>query len=459
MAAECRLTPCYHAAMEYRQDVSVADAIRMVVAEAPPPVSESRTAAASLSRVLLEDVASRVDHPNADDSALDGYACRFEDTTDASAERPVRLRLRAEAPAGRPWAGRLEPGEAVRIGTGGVVPEGADAIVPVEDTRSSSTGSGGDSVPAEDAFASEPSFRTEALAEAEDPFLAVNEYVLVHAPAQRGAVRRRAQDLRAGEPYLRSGRTLDAASIGLIVAMGHETVRVARRPRVAIVTTGDEVVAPGRPLGRGQVYGSNGPAVAAMVRAAGAEVVSQQHARDDVTELTRTLAAAGDVDLIVTSGGVSMGRRDVVRDVMLETGEVAFWKVRVRPGGPTLFGRYRGVPLLGLPGNPVSSMVTFLLFGRPFLDAASGADTLAPYHQRVRATALTPFTATASKEVLARARLAEDRAGRTVHGFANQSSGVLRSMAEANALVLTPVGTAVRPGDEVDVIELGRYLR
>jgi molybdopterin molybdotransferase len=447
--------------MGFRQDVSVADAIRMVVAAAPAPQAERLAVAAAFGRVLLEDVLSLVDHPNADDSALDGYACRFEDTRDASAERPVRLRLRADAPAGKPWGGRLDPGEAVRIGTGGVVPDGADAIVGVEDTRlepASSPANGG-SLDTGSATRSTYDRTPEPLAEAADPFESEHVFVLVHAPAHRDAVRPRAQDLREGETYLRRGARLNSAAVGLVVAMGHDTVRVARRPRVAIVTTGDEVVEPGKPLRRGQVYGSNGIAVAAMARAAGAEVVSLQHAHDDVTELEQALTAAGDVDLLVTSGGVSMGARDVVRDLMLEAGEVAFWKVRVRPGGPTLFGRYRGVPLLGLPGNPVSSMVTFLLFGRPFLDTAGGVDAMPPYHQRVRATALTPFRAPASKEVLARARLAEDRAGRTVHGLANQSSGVLRSMAEANALVLTPAGTTVRPGDEVDVIELTRYLR
>ncbi|MFO7544218.1 MAG: molybdopterin molybdotransferase MoeA [Trueperaceae bacterium] len=447
--------------MEFRQDVSVADAIRMVVAAAPTPRTERLTVATALGRVLLEDVLSLVDHPNADDSALDGYACRFEDTREASTELPVRLRLRADAPAGKPWSGRLEPGEAVRIGTGGVVPDGADAVVGVEDTRLEHGAYAANGVALDAGAVARPTRdRTaEPLAEADDPFESERVFVLVHAPAHRSAVRPRAQDLREGEPYLRRGTSLNAAAVGLVVAMGHGTVRVARRPRVAIVTTGDEVVKPGKPLRRGQVYGSNGVAVAAMARAAGAEVVSLQHAHDDVTELAQALSAAGDVDLLVTSGGVSMGPRDVVRDLMLDAGEIAFWKVRVRPGGPTLFGRYRGVPLLGLPGNPVSSMVTFLLFGRPFLDTASGADAMPPYHQRVRATALTPFVATASKEVLARARMAEDRAGRTVHGFANQSSGVLRSMAEANALVLTPAGMAVRPGDEVDVIELTRYLR
>lgn len=447
--------------MGFRQEVSVADAIRMVVAAAPSPQEERLPVATALGRVLLEDVLSLVDHPNADDSALDGYACRFEDTRDASADRPVRLRLLADAPAGKPWNGRLSPGEAVRIGTGGVVPDGADAIVGVEDTHLEAAPLSADVRVLDDGASSGPvDDRTpEPLAEADDPFASERVFVHVHAPAHRDAVRRRAQDLREGERYLRRGSLLNAAALGLIVAMGHATVRVARRPRVAIVTTGDEVVQPGTPLRRGQVYGSNGVAVAAMARAAGAEVVAFQHTHDDIPELAQALTAAGEVDLLVTSGGVSMGPRDVVRDLMLETGEVAFWKVRVRPGGPTLFGRYRGVPLLGLPGNPVSSMVTFLLFGRPFLDAASGADAMPPYHRRVRATALTPFTAPASKDVLARARLAEDRAGRTVHGFANQSSGVLRSMAEANALVLTPAGTTVRPGDEVDVIELTRYLR
>ncbi len=413
--------------MANQQNVSVAEAIAMTTSAAPAPVAETVLLADALGRVLLADLASLADHPNADDSALDGFACRVDDTLTASTERPVRLRLRADALAGRPWQGRIGAGEAVRIATGGVVPEGANAVVAVEDSRLEADGDG--------------------------------DVVVVLAPAQPGAVRPAAQDLRSGNVYLRRGRVLDAGALGLAAAMGHASVPVARRPRVALVTTGDEVVAPGEALDRGEVYGANGESVGAMVRAAGAEVVTVRHVKDDVAALAAALAEVGEVDLLVTSGAVSMGPRDIVRDLMQRHGEIVFWKVRVRPGGPTLFGRYRGVPLLGLPGNPVSSMVTFLLFGRPFLDAASGADVVAPYYRRVHATATTRFAAAPSKEVLARAHLVDAETGREATGYANQSSGVLRSMAEANALALVPAGVSIEAGEAVGVIELERFLR
>jgi len=317
--------------------------------------------------------------------------------------------------------------QAVRIATGAVVPAGADAVVGVENAVPSAEG----------------------------------ERVLLDAPASPEAVRRRARDLATGHTYLTRGRVLDAATVGLAAAMGHAEVTVARRPRVALLLTGDELVAPGADLARGEVYDANGPALAALTAASGAELAAVQHVRDDDGALEAAierLTEPGGIDLVVTSGGVSRGERDVVRDLMARRGELTFWRVMVRPGGPTMFGHVAGVPVLGLPGNPVSSIVTFMLFARAYLDTALGRSAPLPYSDRRPAVADGVFVAGA-KEMLHRASLVTR--GPTLHvaPFDDQSSAVLRSLSESTALVVTPPHHSYAPGDTVEVIELAPHLR
>ncbi|MEJ2290088.1 MAG: molybdopterin molybdotransferase MoeA [Deinococcales bacterium] len=412
--------------MDVVSGIAPSEAIDIVRRERPSLGDERVALDDALGRVLAEDLASRCDHPGVDNSALDGYACRVKDTEGASTAAPVRLRLVGEAPAGRPYQGRVGPGEAVRIFTGAAVPDGADGIVPVEASR-------------------EP-----------DEAAAVVELL---QPARASDIRRRAQDLEDGRVYLARGRRLDAAALGLAAGMGHGTVPVVRRPRVALLTTGDEVVDPGRPLERGQVYDSNGASLMALGRAAGAEMVRLPRVGDDAAALEEALGRAGRVDLLLTSGGVSMGRYDLVRDLLFDKGAVHFWKVAMKPGGPALFGRLGDLPVLGLPGNPVSSMVVFLVLGRSFLDAALGRNDPLPYRDRRQARASTRFAAASAKESLPRARLSRDDAGLHAAALPNQSSGVLRSMTEADALAVVPPGTDVAVGDLVDVIPLAGHLR
>jgi len=412
--------------MDVPSGIAPSEAIDIVRQKLPGLGSERVGLDDALNRVLAEDLASRCDHPGVDNSALDGYACRVEDTATASADAPARLRLVGEAPAGRPFRGRVGAGEAVRIFTGAALPDGADGIVPVEASR-------------------EPAGN--------------DAWVEVARPARASDVRRRAQDLEDGRVYLTRGRRLDAAALGLAAGMGHATVPVVRRPRVAVLTTGDEVVDPGRPLERGQVYDSNGASLMALGRAAGAEMVRLPRVGDDAGALEAALHEAGHVDLLLTSGGVSMGRYDRVRDLLFEKGEVRFWKVAMKPGGPALFGRLGELPVLGLPGNPVSSMVVFLVLGRSFLDAALGRSDPPPYLDRLTARASTPFAGTARKESLPRARLSRDDTGLHAAALPNQSSGVLRSMTEADALAVVPAGTDVAVGNLLEVIPLGKHLR
>lgn len=409
-----------------RFDLSLEEAIALCAAAARPTGTERVLLSAAHGRVLAEDLASLRDRPEGDDSSLDGYALNRADVAHATPSAAVVLELIGEAQAGRPFAGSVASGQAVRIATGGLMPDGTDAVVGVEH--------------ADDDGAS----------------------VRVTAAAAPDGVRPRGQDLRASEVYLRAGRRLDAASLALAAAMGHARPLVARRPRVVVVATGDELRPPGAALTPGQLYESNAHGLAALLTMGGADVSLLPQVADDAVELAGAVQEAlgtGGADLIVSSGGVSRGPRDVVRDLLSGGGELVFWRVLVRPAGPTMLARYRGVPWLGLPGNPVSSLVGCLLFALPILQTASGDSAPYPFHLRARAAVGSRFAA-GHKQMLQRARLVRDGVTLRVTRFENQSSGVLRSLVESDALVVVPPDTVLDPerGDTAEVIELARFL-
>ncbi len=397
-----------------RTNLSVEEALEAVLALATgEPAVEEVALRDALGRVLAQDLAALADHPSADDSAVDGYACRVADTLGASPEAPVRLRLIGEAPAGRPFAGEVGPGEAVAIYTGAPIPRGADGVVRVEDTRRE------------------------------------GEYVLLLAPASPKDIRPQGDDLRRGEVYLRQGDLLTPGRLGLAAAMGYPRLPVYARPRVGILSTGDEVVEPGEALPPGGVYNSNAYSLLGLVREAGGEAVLLGKVDDRPEALLRRLEEALPLDLILTSGGVSMGAYDVVRQVLEERGEVVFWRVRQQPGGPLLLARLGGVPLLGLPGNPVSAMVTFFLYGRPFLFRLLRRTE--PPYLRMEAEVETPFKGAKGKTVFRRGVL-RYQGGWRVASTGNQSSAVLRSMAFGNALVVVPPDQDLSPGAWAEVI-------
>lgn len=291
----------------------------------------------ALGRVLADGAVSSEYLPPFANSAMDGYAVRSSDAHGASEATPRRLRLVGEVPAGSVYAGIVGAGEAVRILTGAPLPDGADAVLQQELTEA---GEGWVSLRAE-------------------------------APAGNN-VRYPGEDVQPGDLLAPAGTELGPAEIALLAALGVHPVRVTRRPRVAILSTGDELAAIGEPLRPGQIRESNGPYLAAAVRRAGGEPVPLGVARDRVEEIHAKLNAARDADLILTSGGVSVGDYDLVKQILGEQGDIQFWRVRMRPGKPVAFGRLGDTPLLGLPGNPVSAAVTFELFGRPAIRTMLG---------------------------------------------------------------------------------------
>jgi len=367
----------------------------------------------ALGLVLAEPVVAEADVPPFRNSAMDGYAVRAGDTAGAAFDRPVRLRVVGQIAAGQAVDLALKPGTAARIMNGAAVPRGADAVVRFAETDEGSEGRAG-------------------------PEEAERGAVAIHRPAKLGDnVREAGEDLRAGEAVLAAGTRLRPAEIGLLAATNRATAPVHRRPRVAILSTGDEVVEVGPPLRSGQIRNSNGWTLAAMARQWGAVPVPLGIARDTVADLSAKLAAARDADLIVTSGGVSLGDFDLVKDVLRAEGEVAIWQVRMKPGKPLAFGRVGGRPLLGLPGNPVAAAVSFLLFGRPAILKMLGRRDLAP--PSVDATLLEPLDNRGQRRHYVRARVERGVDGAlTARTAGEQGAGVLSSLARANGLLVVP---------------------
>ncbi|MFC4427978.1 gephyrin-like molybdotransferase Glp [Deinococcus navajonensis] len=387
--------------------VDVAQAQALLRAHLPPPATETVALAAGLGRTLATALSARVSHPSATESALDGVACRAADTVSATVSTPVALRVVGESRAGQPFQDTVGAGECVRIYTGAPMPPGTDAICPVEQLT--------DQGP---------------------------HQVALRRPARPEDVRHEGNDFQAGEEVLPGGLRLSPARLALAAALGHAEVPVRRALRVALLSTGDEVVAPGSPLVRGQVYDSNSVGLQAMLRECGCEVQVLAHVPDSPHALETALAQAGGADLLLTTGGVSMGKYDLLRDLLIEQGQVAFWKVRMRPGGPAILGRWQNLPVFGLPGNPVSSLVVFQVIVRPVLTG----QPVSP----LRLRAASAFRTLPDKTAFWRGVVE----GGTVRDYGAQGSGRLRSLSEANALVVVPEGQEVEVGDEVEVLLL-----
>jgi molybdopterin molybdotransferase len=413
--------------------ISVEEALERILAYVSVMEPVEQPLLDSLGQVVAEDVVSDIDIPPHDNTSMDGYAVRAGDTAGASPERPIPLKVTGELAAGYLFEGTVEPGAAVRIMTGAPMPAGADAVVPFEETD-------------------EPEGRAFGSFAKSRPTVGV-----LKAAAPGANVRYRGEDVRRGQLILSKGAVLHPAQLGVLASLGKATVRVHRRPTVAILSTGDEVQQPGTPLRPGQIYDSNAYSIAAMVREAGGVPRQLGIAKDTVEELTARIREGLDCDMLVTSAGVSRGDYDVVKDVLAKEGEVAFWTVRMRPGKPLAFGAFpsgdRRVPHIGLPGNPVSSMVSFELFGRPAIFKMLGrSDWQRP---AVRAVAEEPITNPDSRRVYARA-IVTKRDGRYYATLTGpQGSGILTSMAVANALAIVPEEVAVvQAGEEVDAILL-----
>lgn len=444
--------------------ITVDDAVARIMAALSPLQEHQRVPLLeAMGRVLVEDIPADIDIPPFDNSAMDGYAVQAADVATATSERPVSLRVLGEIAAGRVATGALGPGQAYRILTGAPIPAGADAVVPYEDTDGQ--GFGGWSGAAGAALAAE------------------ERQVQVYRSVERGDnLRRAGEDQKKGEVVIRSGTVVRPAEVGVLASLGRTQAWVYRRPRVAVLSTGDEVVPVDQPLRPGQIRNANSWSLLALISHYGGSPIPLGIAPDRPEAVRAGLLAgvAAGADLLLTSGGVSMGDYDVVKGVLQEEGDIAFWSIDLRPGKPLAFGAVQGVPIIGLPGNPVSSMVTFELFARPAILRLAG-------HSRLRkvellATALQPITNRSGRENYMRGVVSpagKSRPSRPSHLpditsadagstapetgetewvvrlTGEQGSGILTSMARANCLVRIPKDrTRVAAGERVPVLML-----
>lgn len=369
----------------------------------------------ALGRYLAEDAVASEPIPAYDNSAMDGFAVRAEDTRGARAEAPVALRLAGESRAGHPAAASLAPGEAIQISTGAVVPGGADAVVRVEETE------------------------------------AENGRVLVRCEVEAGHdLRRAGDDIRPGETVVAAGTRIGAAELGVLASLGADPVGCHRRPRVSVLTSGDELLEPGEEMRPGGVRNSNSYSVTALAELAGAETTVAGPMPDDLDATRAAIAPALDSDLAVLCGGVSVGEHDHVKRALADLGvEELFWGVALKPGKPTWFGTRGGTLVFGLPGNPVSAMVTFLLFVRPALVTMSGGR---PGRMRTTARLAEDIDKSPGRTHAVRCRLELRDDGWHAHPAGRQGSHVLTSMLGADCLALLPAASGpLQAGERVEV--------
>ncbi|OLE37448.1 MAG: hypothetical protein AUG48_04380 [Actinobacteria bacterium 13_1_20CM_3_68_9] len=404
--------------------IEITEARRRVLERCKPLADEGVTLEQALGRVLAEDVTSGDDVPGFDNSAMDGFAVQAADTRGATPTKPATLRVVDESRAGAPASARLGAGEAIAISTGGMLPAGADAVVRVEDTAPADGGVD----------------------------------VAVEVDPGRD-VRRAGDDLRAGERVLFTGSTLGPAELGVLASVGRESIRCSRRPRVAVLTTGDELLAPSEPLRPGGVRNTNAYSVSALVARAGAELASVDTAADDPAAVRAGVQRALGADVAVVCGGVSVGEHDAVRPAFAALGaEEVFWGVALRPGRPTWFGVHAGGPgdggalVFGLPGNPVSAVVTFILLARPAIRALLGAPPADP----LRATAVLDdaYEKLPGRAHAVRCRLELRDDGWHARPTGDQGSHVLTSLLGADALAIVPTESGSVPAGERVAIEV-----
>jgi molybdopterin molybdotransferase len=396
--------------------IEVEEARRLVLERVRPLAPERVPLREALGRVLAEDVSSAEPVPGFDNSAMDGFAVRAADTRGAGAEAPVSLSIAGESRAGRPADAAVGAGEAVAISTGAMVPAGADAVVRVEDTT------------------------------------ARDGQVQIAVPVEPGRnVRRAGEDIAPGVPVLARGTRAGAAELGVLASVGRESVACSRRPMVRVLTTGDELTEPGEPLGPGAIRNSNAYSVPPLALEAGAELAGVEMVPDDPGSTERAIAAALEGDVAVICGGISVGEHDHVRPSLAALGvEEVFWGVALKPGKPTLFGVAPGGALVfGLPGNPVSAMVTFLLFARPALLAMCGAG---PGGGRAWATLAEDLPKEPGRAHAVRCALEWRDDGLYARPTGEQGSHVLTSMVGADCLALLPTEAGdVSAGERVEI--------
>lgn len=407
--------------------MNVDDAIARILAQIKQLPAETVHLTESLGRVLADDIVSDINLPPFDNSAMDGFAVKAVDSQGASKDAPTRLHVVMDIPAGYAPRKTLETGQAARIMTGAPIPEGADAVIPVEDTDADFSALGDGKLP---------------------------ETVALYKAVGKGAsIRKIGENIRIGDTILTKGTAIGAAEIGMLASLGQAEISVIRQPRVAIIGSGNELVGIDEELEAGKIRDSNSYALQALVKQDGGIPLKQAIARDTpeaLRELFRnTLADAP--DLIISSAGVSVGAADYVRAILEELGDIGFWRINIRPGKPLAFGHIDSIPFFGLPGNPVSAMVTYIILVRPALMALAGKEDR-PKTLSVRVGE--PMKSD-GRRTFARVKLVQEGETLVAYETGTQSSGAHMSMVLADALLIIPENvTSVDAGARLEALLL-----
>jgi molybdopterin molybdotransferase len=397
--------------------VTLERALEIAMGSPFPRKTESVLLEDAAGRLLARDLASKVDDPRFDNSAMDGWAVRKADCKDTGSV----LRIVGTSQAGSSTTPSVGKGEACSIMTGAPLPEGADSIVMIEDS------------------------------------ITEGERVTINGPARTEYIRKKGENLVSGTIALVAGSLLTPAATSLAATMGHSELEVVSKPKIAVIGVGDELTPPGEPLADGAIYESNTYGIASLVRKMGGSPVRFEIIQDTTELLRETLdEAAESCDAIITSGGVSMGEWDIVRILMEAEGDIGFWKIMMRPGGPPLFGSWKGAPVFGLPGNPVSSHVVFTVLVSQWISKCMGADlVLGPrMANRVRVIMEEPLKGAPGKLCLRRISIRQEGDHLVGSTTTHQGSGNIHSMVAHNALSLLPPDTDSRIGETIDALWL-----
>ena len=407
--------------------LNVDTAAENILASVKTLAAETVSLAEAQSRVIAQDIVSPIDLPPFDNSAMDGYALYSEDSTKASRARPIALPVVMDIPAGSAPSAGLQRGRAARIMTGAPLPAGADAVIPVEDTDDD--WQKGDS-------AAPP-----------------KQVQLFRCPRPGENIRRAGENIAAGARVMPAGTVIGPAEIGMLAGIGCAKIAVIRQPKVVILSSGDELVDVHHPLEPGQIRDTNSYTLAGLVRQAGGVPIRLPIADDSLDSIRALYRRALDInpDMVISSAGVSVGAADLVRIVMDELGDIDFWRINMRPGKPLAYGTLRGLPFFGLPGNPVSAMVTFEVLVRPALAKIAGRDI----KQRQVKARIDADMKSDGRRSYNRVTLERGAEGFIARSTGIQSSGALMSMVLADGLAVIPEGLTVAPaGSELDVLLL-----
>ena len=392
-------------------------ALEIALSNTLPRETESISLDQASGRVLAVDLASKVDDPRFDNSAMDGWAVRESDCQVLG----NRLKIVGTSQAGSKEVPFVGEGEACSIMTGAPMPAGADAIVMIEDSKS------------------------------------IGKHVIINGPAKTGYIRKRAENLEKGQIAIFGGSVLESAAISLSATMGHNQLEVVQKPKIAIIGVGDELTPPGEPLLDGSIYESNTFGIASLVDRMGGIPMRYGLIQDSIESLREVLNdASATCDAIITSGGVSMGKWDFVREIMEKEGEIAFWRILMRPGGPPLFGSWSGTPIFGLPGNPVSSHVVFTVLVAPWIAHSMGSveDKGKRLANRVKVVMKEPLKGAANKLCMRRISIKQEGDALVGSTETHQGSGNIHSLVAHNGLSMLPPGTHAESGDTIHALWL-----